>query len=623
MPGVEPGCFFMIKRLIFLLILISSVTAQQNELRGVWVAWAGDSFPSRAEIAATMDDLAAHNMNTVYVDVWRFGYPYWRSEIFHSFSGLWTDPAVEEGRDILQEMIAEAHRVGLHVEAWFEYGFVAATGVNDYILSQRPEWLARKRDGSYLFNGTYNYKWLAHVNPEAQQFLTDLVLEVIANYDVDGVELDRIRYPELDCGYDDVTKAVYAAEHGGAMPPSVINNTEWMQWRAAKLTQYVADVYDTVKALRPDLFVSNAPIVYNYGYANFCQDWRPWINEGHLDFVSPQVYRATLAQYVSDLDYQLSQVTVPEKVYPGISSVIDTYMVPTDVLIDKIEATRARNLPGHVIWYYNTLADDLPGLKASVYQEKVEPPGRDSSWRKPALITNETDTSVTLSGSWQTYTAIPGFEGGCLYATGDGPAEISWKTDIPESGWYEVYTWVVNYWNGATNAPYVVSHFNGSDTVRVNYRVPGYSGWYKLGDYYLEAGSGKTVVQLSNHDTGTYPVFADAVMILNTNRIKGGPATGGSGSTPGGLPTGFRLEPNYPNPFNGTSRIPFKLSGRSSVQLSIFDAAGRQIYQDIEQVYLPGDHAITVNLDNYASGVYYYRLRAGSEFRTGKMISLK
>ena len=135
-------------RLIYIILFIlftltTLVNAQQKELRGTWLAWAGANYPQKEQIAGWMDQLAAANINVVYVDMWRYGYPYFRSQVFHNLTGKYTDPGLAEGRDILQEMIAEGHRVGIEVDAWFEAGFAAAQAENRDLYFARPKWFAQ------------------------------------------------------------------------------------------------------------------------------------------------------------------------------------------------------------------------------------------------------------------------------------------------------------------------------------------------------------------------------------------------------------------------------------------------------------------------------------------------
>ena len=129
------------KYLIFLFILLPVfLIGQQKEVRGTWLAWAGNDIPTKDEIPEIMRKLSENNFNTVYVDVWRYGYPYFRSDVFFKETGLYSDPQLEEGRDLLAEFIAEGHRYGLNVDAWFEAGFQACAVDNRDLFFAHPEW---------------------------------------------------------------------------------------------------------------------------------------------------------------------------------------------------------------------------------------------------------------------------------------------------------------------------------------------------------------------------------------------------------------------------------------------------------------------------------------------------
>ncbi|MBN1153984.1 family 10 glycosylhydrolase, partial [candidate division KSB1 bacterium] len=607
---------------ICLLLSVTPSNAQEKEFRGVWVAWAGTNVPSREYITEMMEDIAAHHMNTVYVDVWRFGYPYFISDLFYKHTGLYTDPALPSGRDVLAEMIVEGHRVGLHVEAWFEYGFVACQGNNDVFYQRYPDWFAKKRNGSVLFNGNYQYRWLSHCHPNAQQFLIDLCQEVALKYDIDGVELDRVRYPELDCGYDSVTIELYKQEHAGAAPPQTMTNPEWMRWRAAKLTEFTTALYDSLKRIRSDLPISNAPIVYPYGYDNFCQDWRPWINDGYLDIISPQVYRSTNSAYSSELIRQMSYVSDYSGFYPGLTSITDSYLLPTSEIIAMIRTTREQGLDGHVIWFYDTLADDLPILKNEVYPIAVTPPGRPDGWRRPAIIIHEDADNVTRSAGWTPYSTISGFDGGCLYTNSSNDEWIDYHADIEVPDWYEIYVYNIYHWNGVPGAPYEIFHDNGADTVYLGQNKPVQSEWQKLGDFYFGSGMNKRILRLSNRAIVNRLLFADAIMLLNSNRMDY-VNTGVRINEEKIQPDGFRLNQNYPNPFNPETKISFYLDEPDHVRLKVYDLLGKEVVTLIDENVGAGDHAVVFRGGNLASGIYLYHLTGNDLNACQKMLLIK
>ncbi|MBM4063941.1 MAG: hypothetical protein FJ265_23015, partial [Planctomycetes bacterium] len=109
-----------IRALTTLLALVAAIPAQA-ELRGTWVA--RDGLVSRQKIQSTLDQLAAANCNCVCVNVWSRGFTIHPSDVLFAATGQRQDPSFV-GRDPLQEFLIEAHRRGIEVEAWFEYGFM-------------------------------------------------------------------------------------------------------------------------------------------------------------------------------------------------------------------------------------------------------------------------------------------------------------------------------------------------------------------------------------------------------------------------------------------------------------------------------------------------------------------
>ena len=90
----------------------------------------------------------------------------------------------------------------------------------------------------------------------------------------------------------------------------------------------------------------------------------------------------------------------------------------------------------------------------------------------------------------------------------------------------------------------------------------------------------------------------------------------------------FQLRQNIPNPFNPQTRISYELPSRVSVTLTVYDVDGRLVKTLVSETKNPGTYTTTWegkndNGDPVASGVYFYRLRAGSYVQTKKMVFLK
>ncbi|MCL5034203.1 MAG: T9SS type A sorting domain-containing protein, partial [Bacteroidetes bacterium] len=92
---------------------------------------------------------------------------------------------------------------------------------------------------------------------------------------------------------------------------------------------------------------------------------------------------------------------------------------------------------------------------------------------------------------------------------------------------------------------------------------------------------------------------------------------------PNDIPTQFSLSQNYPNPFNPSTEIKVSLVRPGIMSLTIYNVLG-QLVDVVDRGYKPaGTYTYNVNMDKYASGVYFYSLHEGSNLLTRKMLLLK
>ncbi len=85
----------------------------------------------------------------------------------------------------------------------------------------------------------------------------------------------------------------------------------------------------------------------------------------------------------------------------------------------------------------------------------------------------------------------------------------------------------------------------------------------------------------------------------------------------------FYLSQNYPNPFNPSTTIKYKIPKESNITIKIFDALGREVTTLLNAKRKAGEHNVVWNAKNYASGIYFYQIRAGEFVSTKKMLLLK
>ncbi|MCX6641234.1 MAG: T9SS type A sorting domain-containing protein [bacterium] len=88
-------------------------------------------------------------------------------------------------------------------------------------------------------------------------------------------------------------------------------------------------------------------------------------------------------------------------------------------------------------------------------------------------------------------------------------------------------------------------------------------------------------------------------------------------------PTQFAVVGNYPNPFNPTTNISYSLANAGNVQLTVFDATGREVATLVNGYRDAGSHQVTFDASKLASGVYLYQLSSGSQVASGKMVLMK
>ena len=264
-----------------------------KELRGVWLTNVdSDVLFEQNKTAEAIALLAEANFNTLYPTVWNWGYTLYPSEVAQEHTGLSLDPT--EGlqeRDVLAEIVEAGHQHDMSVIPWFEFGFMAPA---DSELAQRhPEWLTSRQDGSTIWweGKVHQRVWLNPLRPDVQQFMSDLLVEIVSNYDIDGIQLDdHFGYPS-ELGYDDFTVELYQTEHNGKLPPNDPKDPDWVRWRADKITAYVETLFHQLKAANPQAIISVSPNPQHFSLNSFLLDWHKWERKGLIEELIVQIYR--------------------------------------------------------------------------------------------------------------------------------------------------------------------------------------------------------------------------------------------------------------------------------------------------------------------------------------------
>jgi uncharacterized lipoprotein YddW (UPF0748 family) len=194
--------------------------------------------------------------------------------------------------DPLDFAIAEAHKRGIELHAWFNP--YRATFDNkysalspDHITKKKPEWFF-VYGGLKLFNPGI---------PEVREYIVQVVLDVVDNYDVDGIHMDDYFYPYAIAGQK-INDAATFAQYGS-------NFSDIRDWRRDNVNQLIKMLSDSIHKHKPRVKFGISPFGIwanksqnpegsdtrgGDSYYELYADSRKWIKEGWLDYINPQIY---------------------------------------------------------------------------------------------------------------------------------------------------------------------------------------------------------------------------------------------------------------------------------------------------------------------------------------------
>ena len=330
-----------------------------QEIRGVWIPNRPHSqvLESQQNIAEAMDFLQQRGFNFVFPVVWNRGYTLFPSQVMRDYGFPRIDSFYgQQQRDPLAEIIKEAHQRNIAVIPWFEYGFAASHLANGgHILQNKPHWAAIDRQGKIVKQG--GLVWLNAFAPEVQQFILKLVLEVATNYNVEGIQgCDRLPALPVTGGYDRTTSQKYQADFN-QKPPQNPKNKQWIQWRAEILTDFLAQFYTQIKAVKPELIVSLSPAVYPFCLDNLLQDTKTWVERELVDIIHPQIYRSNFSAYcreVKKIERTFSKDAL-HKFAPGIALKANNQDLSRQDLLKCIKLNRRIKFNGQILFHYESL----------------------------------------------------------------------------------------------------------------------------------------------------------------------------------------------------------------------------------------------------------------------------
>ncbi len=374
--------FFVVLSIVATVMLSSPLCAQNtrlfphsqtSELRGVWLTNIdSDVLFDRDRLKGALQRLKQLNFNTIYPTVWNWGYTLYPSQVAQNVIGQGLDPTPGlQGRDILKEIVNVGHKKGLTVIPWFEFGFMAPA--DSELAKRHPQWLTSRRNGTQIVKeGRHERVWLNPFHPDVQQFIENLIVEIVSNYKVDGIQFDDHFGLPVELGYDTYTVSVYKKEHQGHAPPQNFRDPEWVQWRANKITNFLKRIFTAIKASKKSCLVSISPNPQHISYPFFLADWEKWERLGLIEELVLQVYQDNLSIFIKELDspeVKLAKSHIPVSI--GIMAGLKDKFVPMQQIQTQVQTVRDHKFAGVSFFFYETLwnmTKETPQQRQSGFQ---------------------------------------------------------------------------------------------------------------------------------------------------------------------------------------------------------------------------------------------------------------
>lgn len=197
------------------------------------------------------------------------------------------------------------------------------------------------------------------------------MLEIVRNYDVDGVHFDYIRYPDSSSCFCDGCRARFETRLGHAVAkwPEDARKDDavrgaWMDFRRSNIDAVVQRVSEAARKIRPGVQIS-AAVFRNWptDRDGVGQDWKMWCEKGWLDFVCPMDYVDSNVAFRNMVTAQKGYAG-KARLYPGIG--LSCWKDPRDAvkMAEQIEIVRELGLSGFTVFNYDSNAEAvLPYLR--------------------------------------------------------------------------------------------------------------------------------------------------------------------------------------------------------------------------------------------------------------------
>lgn len=370
------------------------MTFSQREFRGAWVPTIVNlSFPSRSglstqqqrkEIITLLEIARRAHLNALFFQV--------RPEadaFYYSPSEPWSryltgKQGKSPGFDPLAFFIKEGHRYGIAIHAWINPYRVAIKASNP----RSSNHISRRAPGMVCKVG--EMLWLNPGKPEAQDYIINVIRDLIIRYEVDGVHLDDYFYP-----YPESLKGKQFPDTGSYHAYRASGGTLMLgDWRRACINRLVKRISMMVHQVKPGILFGISPFgIYTKGepsditagldqFNQLYADPLLWMREGWVDYMAPQLYWRNDGpqSFTTLLRWWRSPQVNPRHIpiYPGIAleNLTEAHWPVQEVIQQlQIEKSIPTNHHGFILWNIKQLHDNTKGvfsLLCKIYTRRGE-----------------------------------------------------------------------------------------------------------------------------------------------------------------------------------------------------------------------------------------------------------
>lgn len=355
----------------------------KNELKGTWIR---PVETSREQIIATLDKIKADGFNSIFLETYFHGKTIFPSSVMNKY-GFTVQNEIFSGFDPLEAWITEAHKRGIKVHIWFQTFYVgnkAPSTEPSSILAIRPDWgnKLKKDANSQTYSKSvseHNGYFIDPANPEVQEFLLELLDEIILTYKPDGINLDYIRYPSAKTnnvmnswGFSAYAREEFKQLYGADPVDLTTADAQWYDWnlyRRQKVTDFVQKAGELCRKRHTYISTVIFPDIAS-ALSTKQQDWTSWSTNDYVDGFTP-LFLTYDPKMLASMMYDVARVkSYKTDLYAGV---FVTFMggAPED-LVRQIYQARLMNASGVILFdYAHTTPVYTSTLMAGAFNENV------------------------------------------------------------------------------------------------------------------------------------------------------------------------------------------------------------------------------------------------------------